>query len=157
MEKEQKKIQDIFSITTFGYTCEVKLDYETYRNNGTLALQLNCKPAEEDLGMYPGVSPDNPYVEPYGVVTVNLPESEHLNIDEQFVDINNLPGVDRWLIDNNIAKPTGMMARSGYCVYPAYKFNAPKEALEKVMERKREIAAQREPLLRHPSAAPKMR
>lgn len=158
MEQNQQQPKDVFSITNYGRTYEVKLDWEAYRNNGTLALQLNNKPAEEDMQYYAEEisQTNNPYVEPYGVVTVNLPESEHLPNDTQFVDVNNLPGVEKWLVENNIAKPAGIIARSGYCAYPAFKFNAPKEALQKVVERKQEIARAREPLFSRPNS-PKMK
>lgn len=146
-ENNEKTPQEVYSITTFGFTEEVKPAWTTYRVNGTLALQLMCKPAPEDMEFLRAECPDKDelFIEPYGMVTVNLPESDCLPDDEQFVDINNLPGVDRWLVQNGIAEPAGIMARSGYCVYPAYKFNAPKEALEKVAERKAEIALARKP------------
>lgn len=118
----------------FGVKNEVKLEYASYNCNGTLALQMFCKPDEYEMGYYSqfGRMANDPYQVPYGVATVNLPESEMLGIGEQFVDENNLPGIGRWLQENNIAKPTGHIAFSGYCSYQSYRFNVPEEALEKI-------------------------
>lgn len=131
MEKEQ----DIFNITMFGQENEVKLGYASYNCNGTLALQLFCKAEDGEFSGYgmPGKMPDDPYVIPYGVATVNLPESEMLAPNEQFVDENNLPGIGRWMQKNGIATPTGQLAMSGYCTYQAYRFNVPEKELEKIV------------------------
>lgn len=130
---EQNK--DVFTIEMFGVEKEVKLEYASYNINGSLALQLFCKPDEDELEYYAresgGIIQD-PYCSPYGVVTVNLPESGMLDEREQFVDENNLPGIGRWLQSNGIAEPTGLLAPSGYCCYPAYRFNAPREAMERL-------------------------
>ncbi len=40
-----------------------------------------------------------------------------------FVDTNNLEGIDSWLAENGIAEHTGISARSGFCTYPLMKFN----------------------------------
>jgi hypothetical protein len=40
-----------------------------------------------------------------------------------FVDTNNLPGIEEFLVENEIAFPTGMSGFSGYCIYPEYKLN----------------------------------
>lgn len=141
MEKE------IFDIEMFGVTNRVKLDYASYGCNGTLALQLMCQPDEDEMGYYAqfGRMAEDTFVAPYGVATVNLPDSEHLPPDEQFIDENNLPGIGDWLRKNNIAMPTGRMGYSGYCRYPVYKFNAPREALEKVIKARQEIARRNSP------------
>jgi hypothetical protein len=40
-----------------------------------------------------------------------------------FVDVNNLgDGIVSWLEENGIARLSGEMAESGYCVYPAMEF-----------------------------------
>ena len=143
MEKEK----DIFEIEMFGQRNEVRLDWASYGCNGTLALQLMCKPDEYEEGYYSqfGRMADTMYVVPYGVATVNLPDSEHLDLNEQFIDENNLPGIGEWLQRNNIARPTGRIGFSGYCMYPAYRFNAPKEALEKILSARQEIARRNNP------------
>ena len=59
---------------------EVKLSFESYRNNGTLAVEMITVP-DEDL---------------YAVITVNL--CCPLQTDRlAFVDENNLPGIGAWL------------------------------------------------------------
>ncbi len=87
---------------------EVSLSFETYRNNGTLAVEMNTVPNEES----------------YAVITVNLCcplQSDKL----AFVDENNLPGIGAWLQENNIASPLGYKQRSGFCLYELYSFNRP--------------------------------
>jgi hypothetical protein len=137
-----EKGKDVFDIEMFGVTNEIKIEYGSYNCNGTLALQMFCKPDEDELGYYAqfGRSMEDPYQSPYGIATVNLPESEMLPVNEQFVDENNLPGIGKWLQENNIAKPTGQMAFSGYCCYQAYRFNAPEEALKKIEATRNEVA-----------------
>lgn len=39
---------------------------------------------------------------------------------------NNYVGIERWLKENAIAKPTGHYGRSGYCIYPEYEFGLEK-------------------------------
>ena len=87
---------------------EVSLDFTTYRNNGTLAVQMNTVP-DDNL---------------FGVITVNLCcplQSDKL----AFVDENNLPGIGKWLQKNGIASPLGYSQRSGFCTYELYEFNLP--------------------------------
>jgi hypothetical protein len=143
MEKE------IYDIEMFGVSSRVKLDYASYGCNGTLALQLMCQPDEDEMGYYAqfGGMSEETFVSPYGVATVNLPDSRHLPPDEQFVDENNLPGIGDWLQRNNIAKPTGQVGFSGYCRYPVYKFNAPREALENMIRARQETARKNGPPL----------
>ena len=140
-----EKSKDIFSLEMFGVQNEVKLEYASYGCNGTLALQLFCKPDAGEAEFY---SQDkefmkNPYQEPYGVVTVNLQESDLLKANVQFVDENNLPGIGAWLEENGIAKPLDIAARSGYCTYQAYEFNVPEEALSRIISSREDIIASR--------------
>lgn len=60
------------------------------------------------------------YWEPYATVTVNLQYPVDKNV--AFVDENNLPGIGKWLEENGIAEPTGIVRQSGYCTYPLYRF-----------------------------------
>lgn len=134
--------KDIFELEMYGSKFEVKIEYAAYNCNGTLALQLFCKPNEDEMGYYSqfGRMAKDPYQSPYGIATVNLPESEVLALNEQFVDENNLPGIGKWLKDKGIAEPVGIEAQSGYCKYPAYRFKVPEEALEKIRTARAEIA-----------------
>ena len=75
---------------------EVSLSFDSYQNNGSLAVLMNTVPDEEL----------------YGVITVNL--GSLLQTDRlAFVDENNLPGIGAWLRKNKIASPLGYKERSG--------------------------------------------
>lgn len=90
------------------HNTEVTLNFTTYRNNGTLAVQMNSVP-DDDL---------------YGVITVNLCcplQSDSL----AFVDENNYPGIGKWLKQHGIATPLGYTQRSGFCSYELYEFHLP--------------------------------
>jgi len=136
----ETKDKDIYTIEMYGASNDVRLEYASYNCNGTLALQMFSKADEDEIGFYAqdGCDVSDPYQVPYGVATVNLPESEMLAVNEQFVDENNLPGIGRWLQRNNIAEPTGQMAFSGYCCYQAYRFNVPEASLDKVRSARQE-------------------
>lgn len=79
-----------------------------YQNNGSLAIIMMTG------------------YETYGTLTVNLPDSVLLDEDTQFVDENNLPGIGKWLEDNELGIPIGTEQLSGFCTYRAYKFNLSK-------------------------------
>lgn len=135
--------KDIFELEMFGQKNEVKIEYACYNCNGTLALQLFSKADDDELDFYKSIGNkiSDPYVSPYGIATVNLPESTVLALNEQFIDENNLPGIGKWLVENRIAEPIGLAAQSGYCNYQAYRFNVPEEALEKIKSARRDIEA----------------
>lgn len=138
-----KKTNNIFTLEMYGLKTEVKLEFESYINNGTLALQLFCKPDEDEM---PFIRQNeaflkDPYQELYGVPTVNLPESEYLDINEQFVDENNMPGIGKWLQKNGIAEPLNEIAFSGFCSYRAYKFNVPNKDLKKILKARQQTHA----------------
>lgn len=85
---------------------EVSLNFTTYRNNGTLAVEMNSVTDEDS----------------FGVITVNLNcplQSDRL----AFVDENNYPGIGAWLQNNGIASPLGYTQRSGFCTYELYSIN----------------------------------
>ena len=84
----------------------MSLSFDSYQNNGTLAVLMNTVP-DEDL---------------YAVITVNL--CCPLQTDRlAFVDENNLPGIGAWLKRNKIATPLGYKQRSGFCQYELYIFH----------------------------------
>lgn len=94
-------------MNTFKFhNAEVSLNFTTYRSNGTLAVEMNTIPDDE----------------PYGTITVNL-SSPFQGDTHAFVDENNLPGISAWLKRHKIAKPTGIIQRSGFCIYELYEFN----------------------------------
>ena len=85
---------------------EVSLSFDSYQNNGSLAVLMNTVPDDEL----------------YGVITVNLGsflQTDHL----AFVDENNLPGIGAWLRKNKIASPLGYKERSGFCQYELHAFH----------------------------------
>lgn len=120
---------------------EVKLDVASYRNNGTMAVQLFSR-MEDYMGDCPS-SEQLPFENPYAVITVNLPDSERLAANEQFVDLNNLPDIGRWLVQNNIAEPTEHMAQSGYCTYQAFAFHLPDRLINKIVTSREDSIAER--------------
>ena len=99
---------------------EVCVGYDTYSNNNSLAVLLlsrgeeNC--SEQNIS--------NNY-ELFGVITVNLMSSAGIPADEQYVDVNNYPQIENWLIDNNLASPLGKTETSGRVNYPLYRFIVP--------------------------------
>ena len=70
---------------------------------------------------------NTPEGECFAVLTVNL-ESFDLDGDEEyaFVDTNNNPWAEKFLVDNNIAEPTHINIPQGFCMYPLYKFDLTK-------------------------------
>lgn len=56
--------------------------------------------------------------------TVNLDERCEPNCS--FVDVNNCPGIDMWLMHHGIAEPTMRWEGSGFCVYPEFRFDMDK-------------------------------
>lgn len=129
-----------FSISLFSgmATDNVMCSVASYASNGTLAVQLFSRPDFPPDYPVPA-DPKKQYCEPYGTVTVNLPESGMLPYNVQFVDENNLPGIGAWLQKNGIAKPAGYLCPSGYCLYEAYSFNLPAKDLKEVMDRRQQL------------------
>lgn len=67
--------------------------------------------------------------EEYATLTVNLGSVPG---GCAFLDTNNLPNAEQFVLDNCLGKPTGWKQQSGYCTYPLYKFDL--EKLEKISE-----------------------
>ena len=86
----------------------VTISYTTYRKTGTLAVLMNYIDGEMECD--------------YDVVSVNLCSGLQ---DGQmaYVDTNNVPEIDRWLVKNGIAEDTGVRTVSGFCTYPLLQFN----------------------------------
>lgn len=81
---------------------KVRLAKEEYRSNGTLAVAMYTQ--KNDL---------------YDVITVNL--QDMMQSDSMaYLDINNHPGIDKWLEKRGLALPMYVTTRSGYCKYPLY-------------------------------------
>lgn len=58
------------------------------------------------------------------VLTVNLEDG--LSKDCAYIDTNNVEWAEKFLQENQIAKPTGWIKNSGYCAYPEYRFDLSK-------------------------------
>lgn len=93
----------------YGGEYQVSLEINTYLNNG-------C--------MYIGLVEQGEYPEPYGDLTVNL-EGKAPDYCG-YVDLNNMPELERFIEDNNLGGFTGLTRRSGFCEYPLYMFNVDK-------------------------------
>ena len=79
----------------------VSLRTDTYRNNGTLAVVMET----EDGESY--------------VITTNL-NSPFQSSSMAFLDINNYPGIDKWIEKNGLGLGMGIQQQSGFCEYPLY-------------------------------------
>ena len=89
----------------------------TYCSDGSLAVI--CFAHIEDEGQ--------PYDEDWCDVSVNLPYGCVPNPEtDAFIDTNNSPWLEEFLKENEIAKPLGFNAYSGFCKYPAYRFDLDK-------------------------------
>ena len=129
-----------FRIKHMHEPIKAELDIDSYTHNGTLAIILmRTQPFPEEMEDYLKYGDGEKFREFYGAITVNLESSERLQPNVQFIDENNLPGIGDWLEKNDIAHPTGMMSRSGWCLYPAYEFNIPQENLDEIISRRMEI------------------
>lgn len=64
--------------------------------------------------------------EEFAKITVNLPQASTSGENCSFVDTNNCSWAEKLLTDSELAKPTKCVARSGYCIYPEYKFDVSK-------------------------------
>lgn len=93
----------------YGGEYDVSLEINKYLNNG-------C--------MYIGLIEQGEYPEPYGDLTVNLDGKVPDYCG--YVDLNNMPELEKFIEDNNLGEFTGLTRRSGFCEYPLYMFNVDK-------------------------------
>lgn len=91
----------------FGGNIPVTLEINTYVNNGCLYIGLNEQ--NEDCP------------EPYGDMTVNLDGKAPDYCG--YVDLNNMPELEKFIEDNKIGEFTGLVKQSGFCQYPLYLFD----------------------------------
>ena len=107
-KKELQKAEDkLVYHSEFSGEKEVKLDIQTYQNNGRIYIGLLCK---ED-GCF----------EPFANVTVNIdaPTPDFGG----YLDTNHLSNVEKFISENGLGTFTGFMGQSGYCSYPLYQFH----------------------------------
>lgn len=76
-------------------------------------------------GVYIGLwTKEDDYFEPYCDVTVNLPDfGLPLDDGEAYVDVNNCPELERFILENGLGVGVGIIGSSGWCAYPLYKFD----------------------------------
>ena len=60
------------------------------------------------------------FFEPFCYVTVNLPNAELSSDNLVFLDVNNAPWLEQFMIDNGFGMPTGRFRTSGFVNYPLY-------------------------------------
>ncbi|MBR3208901.1 MAG: DUF4313 domain-containing protein [Bacilli bacterium] len=89
-----------------GY--EVEVLRTTYRNNGSLAVLIETTEGE-----------------PFATLTVNL-ASGIAEGDYAYVDTNNCEWAEKFIKENELGTPTGIMGYSGFCEYPLYLFDTSK-------------------------------
>jgi len=98
------------TIQIFPVKCE-------YQKGGALAV-LMYEHCDDENGVYD---------ECYCDVTVNIPDACLPSPEtDAFIDTNNSPWLKKFLKENGIAKPLGFNAYSGFCEYPAYRFDLSK-------------------------------
>ncbi len=105
---EDRKTMEL--ATQWGSTVEVQLEINNYMNNNGLYLGLMGR--EED------------YFEPYGDISVNLGTKAPDYC--AYVDLNNMPELEKFIEENDLGEFTGLTQRSGFCEYPLYMFNVDK-------------------------------
>ena len=92
----------------FGSDYVLRFKIGTYAADKSLAIHAYY---EEEDGMWC----------PFATITVCLGTENKLNC--ALIGENNVPGIGKALVKEGIAKPTGRMMPSGFCVYPEYEFN----------------------------------
>lgn len=106
--------KETYSFPLFGQIIDVRLEYEIYSSNHSLAVLLKC---------------GDEFEEDFGYITVNLEPTGTLPFGEQFLDVNNYPQIAEWLEENQLAQPVGRVVTNGYVCYPLYKFKIPPDSL----------------------------
>lgn len=91
--------------TEFGSWNDVSIDMNTYVHGNRLAISL--------LSAMDGF---------LCTLSTNIVEEELTDEKCFFVDTNNCPFAERFLVDNHLATPTGRLGLSGFCVYPEYRY-----------------------------------
>ena len=77
------------------------------------------------LAMYIGLMcNEDGYDEPFGDVTVNLSVAAPNYCG--YLNVNDMPDIEKFITENELGEFTGFTQRSGYCEYPLYLFNVDK-------------------------------
>ena len=96
----------MLQINSYGQTYDIAFTVATYAETENTAVELWCK---GDWGW-----------EPYARLTVNILPIPKGNA---CLDVNNLHGIEDWIMENNLGTPLGGTISSGFCEYPVYKLN----------------------------------
>jgi hypothetical protein len=104
MDNEKKQVTYNSSIT--GET-QVTFDIQQYMNNRAMFIGLMCN--------------EDGYEEPFGDVTVNLSVAAPNYCG--YLNVNDMPDIEKFITDNDLGEFTGFTQRSGFCEYPLYLFN----------------------------------
>ena len=94
-----------YKVKTFFGDYDVEVKTAKYADNGNLAVQLY----DASDGC------------PFARLTVNL--GKKLKDGMAYLDTNNCPWAEDFVIENGLGEETGDIGMSGYCFYPLYKFN----------------------------------
>ncbi len=107
-EMDNEKKQVTYNSSISGET-QVTFDIQQY-TNGAIFIGLMCN--------------EDGYEEPFGNVTVNFPVATPNYCG--YLNVNNMPDIEKFITDNDIGEFTGFTQRSGFCEYPLYLFNVDK-------------------------------
>lgn len=110
MEKEFEQEKMLIYHSQFGEDIQVQLEIQQYMNNGCIYVGMN--------------SFDEGYSESYGDLTVNLDGKVPCYCG--YLDVNNMPGIEQFVVDNELGEFTGFTKQSGYVEYPLYWFDRDK-------------------------------
>ena len=99
MDNEKKQVTYNSSIT--GET-QVTFDIQQYMNNRAMFIGLMCN--------------EDGYEEPFGDVTVNLSVAAPNYCG--YLNVNDMPDIEKFITDNDLGEFTGFTQRSGFCEYP---------------------------------------
>ena len=107
------KTYKVFTVDLHGRQWKLILKQEKYLHGDGLAVEIYDLDDEEGDG--------NIHPEPFTSATVNLGFAP--GPDLAFADTNNNPWLPKFLRENKLARPTGDLCPSGYCMYPLYKWH----------------------------------
>ena len=66
---------------------------------------------------------EDDFLSPFTSVTVNLPYAKMGSTNAVFLDVNNAPWLEGFMMENGFGYPTGRFRTSGFCNYPEYLLN----------------------------------
>lgn len=107
-----------FTCPYSGETMDAIIYANHYAVNGRIYLGLYTFSHDDEVE-----DDDCGWWEPYCDITVNLSAPLIDNKTCAFIDTNNGSFLYNWIIKNDLGKPTGRTANSGFCVYPEFELN----------------------------------